>query len=102
MLGVLAVVLCRLLVTCAGVAVGVLDSGACATVLAVASFVSLRVSLSLPVCPPPASRSRFLPLPPLAPPAMPPPSACACPPAPASSRVSPVMCSLCCVSSVVY
>ena len=33
MLGVLAVVLCRLLVTCAGVAVGVLDSGVCATVL---------------------------------------------------------------------
>ena len=46
MLGVLAVVLCRLLVTCAGVAVGVLDSGACSTVIAVASFVSLRVSLS--------------------------------------------------------
>ena len=46
MLGVLAVVLCRLLVTCAGVTVGVLDSGACATVIAVASFVSLRVSLS--------------------------------------------------------
>ena len=69
MLGVLAVVLCRLLVTRAGVTVGVLDSGVCATVLAVASFVSLRVSLSLPVCPPPASRSRFLPLPPLAPPA---------------------------------
>ena len=62
MLGVLAVVLCRLLVTCAGVAVGVLDSGACCTVIAVASFVSLRVSLSPPVCPPPASRSRFLPL----------------------------------------
>ena len=59
MLGVLAVVLCRLLVTCAGVTVGVLDSGVCATVLAVASFVSLRVSLSPPVCPPPASRSRY-------------------------------------------
>ena len=44
MLGVLAVVLCRLLVTCAGVAVGVLDSSACATVLAVASFVSLITS----------------------------------------------------------
>ena len=41
MLDVLAVVLCRLLVTSAGVAVGVLDSGVCATVLAVASFVSL-------------------------------------------------------------
>ena len=83
MLGVLAVVLCRLLVTCAGVAVGISDAGVCATVIAVASFVSLRVSLSLPVFPPPASRSRFLPLPPLAPPAMPQPSACACPPAPA-------------------
>ena len=32
MLGVLAVVLCRLLVTCAGVPVGVLDSGVCITV----------------------------------------------------------------------
>ena len=85
MLGVLAVVLCRLLVTCAGVAVGVLDSGACSTVIAVASFVSLRVSLSLPVCPPPASRSRFLPLPPLAPPASPSPSACARPTASAPS-----------------
>ena len=42
MLGVLAVVLCRLLVTCAGVPVGVLDSGVCFTVLAVASFVSHR------------------------------------------------------------
>ena len=97
MLGVLAVVLCRLLVTNAGVTVGVLDSGVCATVLAVASFVSLRVSSSLPVCPPPASRSRFLPLPPLAPPATPSPPACARPPAPAWSLVSPLMCSLCCV-----
>ena len=51
MLGVLAVVLCRLLVTCAGVPVGVLDSGVCVTVLAVASFVALRVSLSPPICP---------------------------------------------------
>ena len=77
MLGVLAVVLCRLLVTYAGVPVGVLDSGACVTAFAVASFVSLRVSLSPPVCPPPASRSRFLPLPPLAPPAPSSPVACA-------------------------
>ena len=87
MLGVLAVVLCRLLVTCAGVTVGVLDSGVCATVMAVASFVSLRVSLSPPVCPPPASRSRFLPLPPLAPPATSSPAACARSPAFASSLV---------------
>ena len=94
MLGVLAVVLYRLLVTCAGVAVGVLDSGACATVLAVASFVSLRASLSLPVCPPPASRSRFLPLPLLAPPATSSPATCACTPALASSLVSPVVCVL--------
>ena len=48
MLGVLAVVLCRLLVTCAGVTVGVLDSGACATVLAVASFVFFTPCLVIP------------------------------------------------------
>ena len=94
MLGVLAVVLCQLLVTCAGVAVGVLASGACSTVLAIASFVPLRVSLSLPVCPLPASRSHFLSLSPLAPPASPSPSACARPPASAPSLVSPVMCAL--------
>ena len=44
MLGVLAVVLCRLLVTCAGVAYGVLNWGACSTVLAVSPFVPLPVA----------------------------------------------------------
>ena len=51
---VLAVLLCRLFVTCVGVAVGIPDKGACSTAVAVASFVSLLVSLSPPVCPPPA------------------------------------------------
>ena len=92
MLSVLAVVLCRLLVACAGVAVGVLDSGACFTVLAVASIVPLRVLLSLPVCPSPASHTRFLPLSPLAPPATSSPAACTCEPALASSLVLPVVC----------
>ena len=50
---VLAVLLCRLFMTCAGVAVGIPDKGACSTAVAVALFVSLLVSLSLPVCQPP-------------------------------------------------
>ena len=81
MLGVRAVVLCRLLVACTDVTVGILDSGVCATVLAVAAFVSLRASSSPPICPPPASRSRFVPFPPLASPATPSPPARARPPA---------------------
>ena len=64
MLGVLAVVLCRLFVTCAGIAVGILDTGACATVIAVAVVPASHVTAggsgrsqlspsgkSLPVCP---------------------------------------------------
>ena len=75
MLDVLAVLLCRLFATCAGVAVGIPDKGACS--VAVASFASLLDSLSPPVCQPPAARSRFLPLPLLAPPATSSPAACA-------------------------
>ena len=59
---VLAVLLCRLFMTCAGVTAGLLDKGVSSTAVAVASSVALLVSLSRPVCPPPASRSRFLPV----------------------------------------
>ena len=56
---VLAVLLCRLFVTCAGVAVGIPDKGVCcSTAIAVASLVALVVSSFPPVCPPPAARSR--------------------------------------------
>ena len=41
---VLAVLLCRLFVTCAGVPAGILSKGVCSTAVAVASLVSLPVS----------------------------------------------------------
>ena len=48
---VLAVLLCRLFMTCAGVTVGIPDKGACSTAVAVASSVTLLVSLSPPGLP---------------------------------------------------
>ena len=59
---VLAVLLCRLFVTCAGVPAGFLSEGVCSTAVAVASLVSLLASLPHPVCSLPASRVRFLPV----------------------------------------
>ena len=63
----LAVLLCRLFVTCAGVPAGILSKGVCSTTVAVASLVSLLASLPLPVCSLPASRVHFLSVPLLAP-----------------------------------
>ena len=59
---VLAVLLCRLFVICAGVPAGFLSKGVCSTAVAVASLISLLVSLPHPACSLPASRVRFLPV----------------------------------------
>ena len=56
---VLAVLLCRLFVTCAGVLAGFVSEGVCSTAVAVASLISLLASLPHPVCSLPASRARF-------------------------------------------
>ena len=93
---VLAVLLCRLFVTCAGVPAGFLSEGVCSTAVAVSSLVSLLASLPLPVCSRPASRARFLPVPLLATAASPLPPARACSPACVSSLPPTVVCVLLC------
>ena len=91
---VLAVLLCRLFVTCAGVPAGFLSEGVCSTAVAVASLVSLLASLPHPVCSLPASRVCFLPVSLLATAASPLPPARACSPAYVSSPTSTVVCVL--------